>query len=70
VLLVVPGRPPNGPRLLVVIRRRAKSVTGEKRPSNADEEVRRIANSDHRRCVSKPRCRRASWNVASTCHIA
>src|SRR5271163_2594368 len=52
---------------LVVIRASssAQTVIRENNPSNAGV-VRRIAKSDHWRCVSTPRCARTSWKVVST----
>src|ERR1700721_3634826 len=40
----------------------AQMATREYKPSNAGV-VRRMARSDHCRCVSTPRCSRASWKV-------
>lgn len=48
--------------------RSAHSVTSENRPSRAGV-VRRIARSDHCRCVSPPRWRRTSDSVTSTRHL-
>src|SRR4051794_14722404 len=44
----------------------ASSVTIENSASRQGV-VRAIALSDHCRCVSTPRCARASWKVTSTC---
>src|SRR4051794_3872155 len=43
----------------------AQTVISETIPSRAGV-VRRIARSDHWRCVSTPRCARTSWDVVST----
>src|SRR5271165_2341880 len=42
----------------------AQTVISEYNPSSAGV-VRRIARSDHCRCVSTPRCSRTSWKVVS-----
>jgi hypothetical protein len=45
----------------------AHTVISENNPSRAGV-VRRMARSDHWRCVSMPRWTRTSWNVVSTRH--
>src|ERR687890_2151250 len=48
------------------MRRWANNVTSENSPKSAGV-ARRIAKSDHWRCVSNPRWLRASWKVTSNC---
>ena len=62
---VVPSRGMGRTAVLgVCIKPCAQTVTSEYSPSSAGV-VRRIARSDHCRCVSTPRCSRTSWKVVS-----
>ena len=64
--LLVPGRRCGWTAVpgAIAIGRCAQTVTSENNPSSAGV-VRRIARSDHCRCVSTPRCSRTSWKVVS-----